>query len=515
MKPIALTTPLFYVNDVPHIGSAYPTIAADALARFYRLRGHPVRFITGTDEHGQKIERTAQKLGVTTEAHCDRIVLAFKELWQKLDISYDRFIRTREEKHHRIVTEFFGRVWERGDIYLSRQQGWYCVACEEFKEEREMTEGHYCLIHPTVQCEWRDEANYFFALSKYQSALEEFHAQHPEFVQPEMRRNEVLSFIKQGLKDFSISRLHIQNGFPVPIDPQHTLYVWFDALLGYITALLAEEDEPHLTNATKYWYPIHLHIIGKDILRFHAIYFPAMLMSAGLEISGGVFGHGLLTKDGLKMGKTLGNTIDPYQLVDKYGASAVRYFFLKEIDFGKDGDFSEERFISIINADLANSLGNLLNRTLGMTHKYCQGQVPKPVASGVHSAVTELVSMAKNLGDRAAESYMRLDFRAVCESILHLIWSGNKLIDATTPWKLFKEGQQAEVNEVLYTILEAVRLAGFLLFPITPQLSQKIYQQLHLSWTADHAPDWGHAHWGILPVGQALPEPVPIFQRVG
>ena len=509
MQPIAITTPLFYVNDVPHIGSAYPTIAGDALARFYRLQGHPVRYITGSDEHGQKIERTAEKQGVSPQEHCDRMVAEFQALWQLLDISYDIFIRTSDKRHEAIALEFFQRVWDKGDIYLSQQQGWYCVACEEFKEERELLEGHRCSVHPSITCEWRDEANYFFKLSQYQEKLAEFHRQNPLFVQPESRRNEVLSFIAQGLKDFSISRLHVKNGFPVPHDPQHTLYVWFDALLGYITALLAEDDSPTLANATKYWYPIHLHIIGKDILRFHAIYFPAMLMSAGLAISAGVFGHGLLTKDGLKMGKTLGNTIDPYALVEKYGADAVRYYFLKEIDFGKDGDFNEARFVDIINADLANSLGNLLNRSLGMVQKYCQGRVPLFSADALSELITPVRESATALSDRLIPLYRQLQFSAVCEAILNLVWDCNKLIDSSTPWKLYKAGQQTAVEAVLYCVLESVRIAGYWLSPITPNLSQKIYQQLGLTL------ERSHQRWGILQAGQPLAEPTPIFQRIG
>lgn len=511
MQPIAITTPLFYVNDVPHIGSAYPTIAGDALARFYRLQGHPVRYITGSDEHGQKIERTAEKQGVSPQEHCDRIVAEFKSLWRKLDISYDCFIRTSDPKHEAIAREFFQRVWDKGDIYLSQQQGWYCVACEEFKEERELLEGHRCSIHPTVACEWRDEANYFFRLSKYQEQLAAFHQQNPLFVQPETRRNEVLSFIAQGLKDFSISRLNVKNGFPVPHDPQHTLYVWFDALLGYITALLAEDDPPTLENATKYWYPIYLHIIGKDILRFHAIYFPAMLLSAGLAISGGVFGHGLLTKDGLKMGKTLGNTIDPYALVDKYGADAVRYFFLKEIDFGKDGDFSETRFVDIINADLANSLGNLLNRSLGMVQKYCHGKVPQFSPDALPELITPVKLSATTLSDRLIPLYRQLQFSSACAEILQLVWDGNKLIDSSAPWKLYKAGGQTEVETVLYCVLESVRIAGYWLSPITPSLSHKIYQQLGLDSNLERS----HQQWGIIQAGQPLAEPSPIFQRIG
>lgn len=288
----ALTTPLYYVNDLPHIGSAYPTIAADAITRFQRLRGKPTMFVTGSDEHGQKIQRTAESLGRSPKEHCDQIVEGFKQLWTKLDIHYDRFIRTTDDRHAAIVKEFFGRVWNNGDIYLSRQQGWYCVSCEEFKEERELLEGHRCAIHPSKEAEWRDEENYFFRLSKYQENLEKLYRDRPDFIQPESRRNEVLNFVAQGLRDFSISRVNVDWGFPVPENPNHTIYVWFDALLGYITALLEPDQEPTLANATAKWYPFNVHIIGKDILRFHVVYWPAMLMSAGLPLPDRVFGHG-------------------------------------------------------------------------------------------------------------------------------------------------------------------------------------------------------------------------------
>ncbi|MFN5856464.1 MAG: methionine--tRNA ligase [Pseudanabaenaceae cyanobacterium] len=512
LQPIAITTPLFYVNDVPHIGSAYPTIAADAVARFYRLRGHPTLFITGTDEHGQKIQRTAEKNQLSPQAHCDQIVEGFYTLWEKLHISYDRFSRTTAPKHHAIVNEFFTRVYESGDIYLNQQQGWYCVACEEFKEERELLEEHRCPTHTTISCEWRDEPNYFFRLSKYQTALEEFHSAHPDFIQPESRRNEVLGFIGQGLKDFSISRVNLDWGFPIPTDPTHTIYVWFDALLGYVTALLDEDAEPNLENAINQWFPFKLHIIGKDILRFHAIYWPAMLMSAGLPLPEKVFGHGLLTKDGVKMGKTLGNVIDPHDLVDRYGADAVRYYFLKEIEFGKDGDFSEERFVNILNADLANNLGNLLNRSLGMASKYCQQIVPNPEPSSVTELMTPIITEAKALGESFANDYANLNFRNLCEGVRLLIGNCNKLIDAAAPWKQFKAGNQAEVNETLYTLLEAVRLAAYGLAPIVPNLSAAVYEQLGLTLTA--TTPWSHTQWGILPVGQALANPAPIFQRI-
>jgi methionyl-tRNA synthetase len=515
---IAITTPLYYVNGLPHIGSAYPTIAADALARYYRLKGQPTLFITGTDEHGQKIQRTAEEKNMPPQEHCDLMVTEFQSLWQQLNIKYDRFARTTDPRHQAIVNEFFQLVYETGDIYLSQQQGWYCVACEEFKEERELLTDHYCPIHTNVACEWRDEANYFFRLSKYQAQLEQLYSDRPNFIQPEARRNEVLGFVAQGLTDFSISRINLSWGFPVPNDPHHTLYVWFDALLGYITALLDPNDEPTLANALKTWYPIKLHIIGKDILRFHAVYYPAMLMSAGLAIPERVFGHGLLTKDGVKMGKTLGNVIDPYELVRKYGADPIRYYFLKEIEFGRDGDFSEDRFILSVNADLANSLGNLLNRSLGMVAKYCDRTIPEELVSEIDIDIQNLIdpvkSKAMSLGDRVSISYEALAFRSACEQILEVIWDCNKLIDDATPWKLFKSGKTAEVNQLLYSVLETVRITAYLLSPIIPQISTEIYRQLCLDFNQLELRSWEHTQWGILKSVRILEEFKPIFQRI-
>lgn len=501
MKSVALTTPLYYVNDLPHMGSAYPTIAADALARFYRLQGIPTLFVTGCDEHGQKIQQAAQKFDRTPQEHCDLMVEGFQELWRLLNIKYDRFVRTNDPRHLPIVAEFFQRVYEGGDIYQGQQQGWYCVACEEFKEERELLEGKHCPIHPTVTCEWRDETNYFFRLSKYQSQLEELYRTRPDFIQPSSRRNEVLSFVEQGLRDFSISR-YTPWGFPVPIDSSQTLYVWFDALLGYLTGLLDPEAEPTLANALQTWYPIKLHIIGKDILRFHAVYWPAMLMSAGLPIPDRVFGHGFLTKDGLKMGKTLGNTIDPFALVKQYGADAVRYFFLKEIEFGKDGDFSETRFIEILNADLANSLGNLLNRCLGMVFKYCDGKVP-PFGYDLANSCAQMV-------EQVSQSYEALAFQQVCQTVLGVVREGNKLIDDRAPWKLYKAGAQTEVEQVLYSVLETLRIVSICLSPITPDLGAKIRKQLNLNTNFR----WTETQWGMLIPGTELPQPCPIFERI-
>jgi methionyl-tRNA synthetase len=473
----ALTTPVYYVNDVPHIGSAYTTIAADVVARFERLRGKPVLLITGTDEHGLKIQRAAQSSGLTPQEHCDTIAAAFDRLWHQLDIQYDRFIRTTSPRHQAIVNEFFQRVWDSGDIYSGRQQGWYCVSCEEFKEERDLLDGHRCPLHPNKEAEWRDEQNYFFRLSKYQSQLEALYRERPDFIAPESRRNEVLNFVAQGLQDFSISRVNLDWGFPVPADPKHTLYVWFDALLGYVTALLEPDEEPTLSHAIATWWPINLHLIGKDILRFHAVYWPAMLISAGVPLPERVFGHGFLTKDGHKISKTLGNVIDPADLVSRYGSDAVRYYFLKEIEFGKDGDFNETRFVNILNADLANDLGNLLNRTLGMARKYGSGCVPGVVGADIPSD-NPLKAMGLTLGEEVARAYESLAFSSGCEAILALVRACNKYIDDRAPWTLHKKGQQLEVEEVLYSVLESVRLAAYLLSPIIPNISTEIYRQL-------------------------------------
>jgi methionyl-tRNA synthetase len=515
----AITTPLYYVNDVPHLGSAYPTVAADAIARWYRLSGRDVRLITGSDEHGQKIQRTAASLDRTPQAHCDLIVGDFKALWERLQITLDQFIRTTSDRHGAIVQEFFQRVWDNGDIYLSQQQGHYCVACEEFKDEKELLEGNHCPIHRNRVVEWRDEENYFFRLSKYEDALLKLYGDQPGFIQPDIRRNEVLSFVAQGLRDFSISRVNFDWGFPVPPDPNHVIYVWFDALLGYVTASVPADQPATLANASAWW-PVHTHIIGKDILRFHAVYWPAMLMSAGMPLPERIFGHGfLVTKDGMKMGKTTVN-IKPDYLLDRYGVDAFRYYFLKEIKFGQDGNFEETRFVNILNADLANDLGNLLNRTLKMGMKYFGNQIPAVEVSAI--AVDHPLKLeGAQLGAKVAQAYAALAFHEGCEAIISLMRSGNRYIDDQAPWTLYKQGETAKVAEVIYTILESVRLAAYLLSPITPTISTRIYQQLGYLVDFGNSPlsdvsivHQNHVQWGILASGQPLGEPQPVFQKL-
>ncbi len=486
------------------MGSAYPTLAADALARYYRLRGDEVLMITGCDEHGEKIALTAQERGLEPQALCDQIVGEFKALWEQLGIEPDRFIRTTDPRHTPIVQEFLARVWAKGDIYKADYEGLYCVGCEEFKDPKDLIDDQLCPLHrkPVVT---RREENYFFALSNYQQALDTFFAANPGFVQPESRFNEVKGWVKEGLRDFSISRAAVQWGIPLPQDPTQTVYVWFDALLGYVTALLEPTEAPTLDQALTRW-PAQLHIIGKDILRFHAVYWPAMLMSAGVALPDKIFGHGHLTKDGLKMGKSLGNVLDPFDLVARYGTDAVRYYFLKGIEFGKDGDFALDRFVHTLNADLANDLGNLLNRTLALVRKNNQSLIPPGEAdNALRTAAEHQVPLAQT-------AYESLDFNGACEAALNIARAGNRYLDDQAPWSLFKKGDPQKALAVLANVLEAVRISAVLLSPITPSLSQRILSQLGCDLNMPLR--WEDTAWGGLVVGQPTGEPAPVFLRL-
>ncbi|OAY38655.1 methionine--tRNA ligase, chloroplastic/mitochondrial [Manihot esculenta] len=512
-ETFVLTTPLYYVNAPPHMGSAYTTIAADAIARFQRLLGKKVIFVTGTDEHGEKIATAAAASGSSPSEHCDIVSQAYKTLWKDLEIAYDKFIRTTDPKHEAIVKEFYSRVLANGDIYRADYEGLYCVNCEEYKDEKELLDNNCCPMHlkPCIQ---RKEDNYFFALSKYQKLLEETLTQNPNFVQPSFRLNEVQSWIRSGLKDFSISRASVDWGIPVPNDNKQTIYVWFDALLGYISALSEDKGQPNLQSAVSSSWPASLHLIGKDILRFHAVYWPAMLMSAGLGLPKMVFGHGFLTKDGLKMGKSLGNTLEPNELVQKFGADAVRYFFLREVEFGNDGDYSEERFINIVNAHLANTIGNLLNRTLGLLKKNCQSTLV--VDSAVAAEGNSLEETVEKLVEKARVHYANLSLSLACEAILEIGNAGNVYMDERAPWSLFKQGGAASeaAAKDLVIILETVRIIAIALSPVAPSLCWRIYAQLGYSKDHFNAVTWSETKWGGLKGGQVMAQPKPVFARI-
>ncbi|XP_057522679.1 methionine--tRNA ligase, chloroplastic/mitochondrial [Amaranthus tricolor] len=512
-ETFVLTTPLYYVNAPPHMGSAYTTIAADAIARFQRLMEKKVIFVTGTDEHGEKIATAAAAVGSSPSEHCDTISQAYRTLWEELDIAYDKFIRTTDPKHEAVVNEFYSRVQANGDIYRADYEGLYCVNCEEYKDVKELNENNCCPVH-LKPCISRKEENYFFALSKYQKELEDLLEKNPDFVQPSSRLNEVQGWVKTGLKDFSISRAAVDWGIRVPGDDKQTIYVWFDALLGYISALLENNERPSLQSAVASGWPASLHLIGKDILRFHAVYWPAMLMSGGIKLPKMVFGHGFLTKDGMKMGKSLGNTIEPNELVQKFGADAVRYFFLREVEFGIDGDYSEDRFINIVNAHLANTIGNLLNRTLGLLKKNCQSTLV--VDSVVAGEGNTFKINVENLVQKASAQYQNLSLSSACEAVLEIGNAGNVYMDKRAPWSLFKQGDTAAeaAAKDLVVILEAMRIIAIALMPVTPSLCWRIYSQLGFSEEEFNALTWDDTKWGGLKAGRIMPEAKPIFARI-
>ena len=514
-----VTTPLYYANAAPHMGSAYPTIAADALARFKRMQGYDVSFVTGTDEHGEKIAAAAEKNGMQPQTHCDEVVELYKSLWRKLGIEYDSFVRTSDARHAVFVNRILDAVWAKGDIYEAEYEGLYCVGCEEYKDEKELEEEEVCPIHKT-RCDARKERNYFFRLSRYQREIEELLESNPDFVMPESRRNEVLGWVKDGLRDFSISRAAVSWGIPIDRDPEQTVYVWFDALLGYISALMQMRDvdasQTIATACARAGWPANVHIIGKDILRFHAVYWPAMLMSAGLPLPSCVFGHGFLTKDGLKMGKSLGNVLHPNELVDAFGADSVRYYFLREMEFGRDGDFSETRFVDKVNAALANDVGNLLNRTLKMMGKNCGGLVrfdtanEFPVDHPLRSVVVEAT-------DAAERAYSSLRFHDACEAALSISGQCNLFLEQKKPWTKLKsdsDAEKAEAERDLVAVLEATRIVALILWPVVPSMSVRILEQLRIA-GASRTPNWDDVRWGGLKSGHELSaNPRPVFMRI-
>ncbi len=497
-----VTTPIYYVNDVPHIGHAYTTVAGDVLTRWRRLWGDDVVFVTGTDEHGLKVQRAAESRGITPQQLVDETATSFRTAWDELDIAYDDFIRTTEPRHHRAVQDFLQRVYDAGDIELGTYEGLYCVSCEAYYTEDELVDGTSCPIH-LRPVEHVVEENYFFKLSRYEDKLLAHYAEHPQAVQPESRMNEVLGFVKQGLRDFSMSRTSLSWGVPLPWDPKHVAYVWFDALFNYCTAVGYGEDTPRFD----YYWPVDYHLVGKDILRFHAVYWPAMLMSAGLAPPNCVFAHGWLLVGGEKMSKTALNQIAPADLVADFGVDGFRYHFIADQRFGPDGDFSYEAMVQRYNADLANNFGNLANRVLNMAVNYIGGVAPEPRADG------PLVDAAGETFEAMQAAMARLDFAGAFGAVWDLIRATNSYIEDSRPWALHKAGESTRTAEVLGDCLEALRIVAVLASPVIPNAAAELWRRIGMPGRPEHARLPDAARWGQLVPGARLEKGAPLFPR--
>ncbi len=503
-----ITTPIYYPSDKLHIGHSYCTVATDTMARYKRLRGYDVKFLTGTDEHGQKIERIANSQGVTPKEYVDRIVEGVKELWKELDISYDQFIRTTDDYHVAAVQKIFKQLYDQGDIYKSEYEGWYCTPCESFYTDTQLVDGKCPDCGREV--ERLKEESYFFRLSKYQDRLIKHIEEHPEFIQPQTRQNEMINnFLKPGLEDLCVSRTTFKWGIPVTFDEKHIIYVWVDALSNYITALGYGSDDD--SEYKKYW-PADVHVVGKEIVRFHTIIWPAMLMALGLPLPKQVFGHGWLIIDGGKMSKSKGNVVDPKVLVDRYGVDSIRYFLLREIAFGQDGNFTNEALIQRINSDLANDLGNLVSRTTGMIDKYFGGKLPADREATEFDA--SLKETAAAVTKKADELLDKMLFSDALAEIWTLIRRANKYVDETQPWVLAKdETQRAKLANALYNLAEAIRIVSVLIQPFMPNTPKLIWEQLGIRDEAIRT--WDSAKvWGSLPAEIEITKGDVIFPRI-
>ncbi len=488
MGKFYVTTAIVYVNDKPALHYLYEVVAADVLARYHRMIGDDTFFLTGTDEHSINVERAAKREGLPAKVYSDQMAQRYRDVEAQFGISYDRFIRTEDSDHVAGVQKFIGQMQAKGDIYKGTYSGWYCPSCEAFYQADELNDG-YCRIHPSIKASWLQEDNYFFALSKYQDRLLQHIEKHPEFIQPESRRNEILGWLKAGLRDFSISRSTITWGIPFPGDERHVVYVWGDALVNYITGVGYGTDEALF----KRWWPADLHIIGKDITRFHALYWPAMLMSAGVALPKRIWGHGFMLYRGQRTSKTAGTAIDPIEVASMFGADAVRYLVLREVPFDRDADISVEAMTDRFNADLANDLGNFVYRSLSMLQRYFDGKVPAPDGD-----TTKLDADLRKAFEKAVKGQGKCLKDLNYTGALELIWAavnrGNKYIEESAPWVLAKQSDQRKrLQTVMYNLAEAIRLTSLLIAPFMPDTAQKIAAQVK----ADFKTPWVTAQeWG-------------------
>ena len=507
--PFYISTPIYYPSDNLHIGHTYCTVMADAMARFKRATGYDVFFITGTDEHGNKIQQIAEGKGMTPQEYVDMIVAGIKDLWATMEISYDRFYRTTEEPHMERVQRMFQKMYDKGDIYLGKYEGHYCTPCESFWTEQQLVDG--CCPDCGRPVTYASEDAYFFKMSKYADRLLKNFKENPEFLTPETRRNEMISFIEQGLDDLCVSRTSFDWGIPVPFDPKHVIYVWFDAVAYYVTALGMPDADPEvITEMYKKFWPIDYHLVGKEIVRFHTIIWPAMLMSLDLPIPQHVKGHGWLLIDGGKMSKSKGNVVDPVLLIERYGIDALKYFLLREYTFGQDGIFTNEVMLKRMNFDLANDLGNLVSRTVSMIDKYCGGIIP--AAGKEEGPDAELKELATTCADKVEEAMNEWKFNIALEEIWKVVQRTNKYIDETTPWVLAKdEANKERLDVVMHNLAESLRIIANLIYPYMHTTSSKIQEQLGLP---VEEPEWEETKVFDMIGGEKVCKGDPIFPRL-